>query len=99
MTTAKEVATWMKEQMSESERLYQVEAVAGIESQFGSEFVYQSEVNELSINKNVLAHFRKLTGDDVVWVTNLSNGPFCPNAHWRIRQNGDTEIRTQYEDI
>ncbi len=85
----------MVAQLDENERLIQVEAVAAIEKLFGSEFVYLSAIGEKSINTRVLYQFRKLTGDEVVWVTRQGGG-FWLEAYWRKRVSGDSPGRTQY---
>ena len=95
MTTPKEVAQWMVHRLEESDELLQVDAVAEIESRFGDEFVYVSDIGEMSIDRRVLDHFRKLTGNDVVWVT-LHGGVYWPGAHWRKRDKYDTDGRTQH---
>jgi hypothetical protein len=61
MATPKEIAQWMVTQLDESEQLLQVEAVAAIEKLFGPEFVYLSDLGEMSIDRRVLYHFRKWT--------------------------------------
>jgi len=97
MTTPKEVAQWMVDRLEESdEGLLQVDAVTGIEETFGSEFTYISDIGEKSIDRRVLNHFRKLTGEDVVWVTR-QGGVYWSGAHWRKRGPGDSSGRTQYE--
>jgi len=94
VTTPRQVAEWMIEQIEEGDYLLQVDAVAAIESLFGLEFVYVSEVGEKSIDRRVLYQFRKLTGDHVVWVTHPAGG-YCPDAYWRMREVGDGPGRTQ----
>lgn len=96
MTTPKQVAQWMLAQLEECDSLLQVDAVAGIEEMFGPEFVHLSNIGETSIDRRVLNHFRKLTGEDVVWVTQ-HGGDYWPGAYWRKRGPGDTPGRTQYE--
>lgn len=97
MTTTKQVAQWMIDRLEATDDgLLQVDAVSGIEEKFGDEFTYISDIGEKSIDKNVLAQFRKLTNDDVVWVT-LHGGGFWAGAHWRKREVGDSPGRTQYE--
>lgn len=86
----------MVAELEECDCLLQVEAVAGIEKTFGPEFVYLSEIGEKSIDRRVLNHFRKLTGEDVVWVTQYGRG-YWSGAHWRKRGPGDSAGRTQYE--
>ena len=97
MTTTKQVAQWMVDRLEEADAgLLQVDAVSGIEKQFGDDFTYISDIGEKSIDRNVLAQFRKLTGDDIVWVT-LHGGGFWADAHWRKRGVGDSPGRTQYQ--
>ena len=93
--TPKEVAQWMASRLEE-EQLLQVDAIAAIEKLFGSEFVYLSDVGEKSIDRRVLSSFRKLTEDDVVWVTHHGGG-YWSGAYWRKRGPGDSSGRTQYE--
>src|SRR4051812_24494641 len=61
-------------QLAEGDCLLQVEAVATIEKLFGPEFVYLSNIGEKSIDRRVLDQFRKLTEDEVVWVTERRGG-------------------------
>jgi len=67
MATPREVAEWMCNQLEEHGALVQADAVYQINSNFGSEFVYQHERGGLGIDKRVLREFRKLTEDTVVW--------------------------------
>jgi len=97
MTTPKEVAQWMVNRLDKcDDGLLQVDAVSGIEEQFGDEFTYISDIGEKSIDRRVLDQFRKLTADDVVWVTK-HGGVYWSGAHWRKREPGDSSGRTQYE--
>jgi len=86
----------MVAQLREGDCLRQVEAVAAIEKLFGSEFVYLSDIGKKSIDRRVLYQFRKLTEDEVVWVTQHGGG-FWSGAHWRKRGRGDSPGRTQYD--
>ena len=97
MATPKEVAQWMVAQLEGSESLLQVDAVAAIEKLFGPDYVFVGDIGEKSIDKRILNHFRKMTVDDVVWVTQHGGG-FWSGAHWRKRGIGDSPGRTQYED-
>lgn len=67
MHTIDDVAEWMKSQVELSSRLYQEVAVYKIKSLFGDNFVYINANGNLSIDKKVLAKFKKLTGDEVIW--------------------------------
>jgi hypothetical protein len=93
--TADDVADWMLNQIEEHGQLLQVEAVATIEKLFGSQFVYVRDINEMSIDRGVLNSFRKMTQDDVVWVTR-GGVLFWEGAHWRPRKKSDSQGRTQY---
>ena len=86
--TPKEVAEWMLAQIDDHCRLLQVEAVAAIEKMFGADFVYLSEINEMSIDRRVLRQFSNLTGDDVVYVTRRGI-IFSEDDHWRLREIAD----------
>jgi hypothetical protein len=85
----------MVAQLEDGDSLLQVDAVAAIEKLFGPEYVYVSDIGENSIDRRVLTQFRKLTLDDVVWVTRHGGG-FWSGAHWRKRCTGDASGRTQY---
>jgi hypothetical protein len=65
--TAEDVARWMLEEVSTTGYLYQQDAVAEIEERFGSTFVYENERGNPAIHRGVLAAFRKLSEDSVVW--------------------------------
>ena len=67
MHTPEDVAQWMVELLEARHELHQSDAVAEIEERFGSEFVYEADNGLPSIDRRVLYHFKKLTGDDVVW--------------------------------
>jgi len=56
-TTAKEVAQWMKQQIEEFGELCQKDAADQIETQFGTEFVYQNENGSTAIDREVLKEF------------------------------------------
>ncbi|HDT5122359.1 TPA: hypothetical protein QHS71_002213 [Escherichia coli] len=87
MHTIDDVAEWMKSQLDVSVRLYQESAVYKIKSQFGDDFVYKNENGNLSIDKKVLAKFKKLTGDNVIWERG--------DKAWRKRNARDQPGRQQ----
>jgi putative transposase len=60
---------------------------SSIAEQFGDTFVYTNENGSLSIDKKVLAAFRKLTGDSVVWQR--------AGRLWRMREPSDEPGRQQ----
>lgn len=62
---------------------------------FGPEFVYMSNIGEKSIDRRVLYQFRKLTEDEVVWVTEMERG-FWSRGPLAECKFGDSFGRTQY---
>ena len=58
----------MVAQLRADEMLYQETAVYDIADKFGEEFIYYNANGNAAISKDVLADFRRLTGDSVVWV-------------------------------
>src|ERR1700691_2612721 len=68
--------------------LYQAEAAPRIADLFGEYFIYKNDSGNACIDKQVLAAFRKLTGDGVVW----SSG----ERLWRWRWLGDEPTRQQH---
>jgi hypothetical protein len=95
MTTPKEVAEWMLAQLDGDNELLQVDAVTEIERLFGPEFVQVGATGEVGIHPRVLYQFRKLSEDEVVWVTKHGMG-YGPEDYWRRRCDGDSSGRTQY---
>jgi hypothetical protein len=85
--TATDVAAFMVEQIPREHYLYQETVVYQILETFGDDFVYNNENGNLAIGKNVLAAFRKLTGDDVVWERG--------SRMWRRREQFDQTGRRQ----
>jgi hypothetical protein len=85
----------MLAELEESHSLLQVEVVAEIEKRFGPDYVYIGDYGEKSIDRRILYQFRKLTADDVVWVTR-HGGVYWSEAHWRKREAGDDSGRIQY---
>jgi hypothetical protein len=87
MATAKEVAKWMADKIQEEE-WYPQELFAGeIEDLFGDEFTYVNENGNRAIDKKVLAEFRKLTKDTVVWERG--------ERRWRLREDYDESGKRQ----
>lgn len=84
---AREVAEWMLNKLNQDGILYQEDAAFEIESQFGEEFVYINDNGNTAISKRVLAEFRKLTEDTVVWVRG--------EKYWRRRESYDEQGRGQ----
>jgi len=87
MFTAEDVANWMLSELEKDQILYQETAVSDIQERFGNSFVYDNPNGNLAISKEVLAEFRELTNDQVVWV----RGERC----WRFREKHDDPGRKQ----
>ncbi len=85
--TATDVAAWMVEHLKAQTWLYQETVVWEIQQQFGDDFVYENQNGNVAIGKEVLAAFRKLTGDDVVWERGT--------RMWRQRTQYDKSGRQQ----
>jgi hypothetical protein len=57
----------MLDTLSMRNYLYQEEAVYEIHEKFGEDFTYDNDNGNLAIRRDVLAAFRRLSGDGVVW--------------------------------
>jgi uncharacterized protein DUF6953 len=57
----------MHDEVNSRGRLYQEHAAVHIGVMFGDEFLYQNENGNWVLAPRVLAAFRRLTGDSVVW--------------------------------
>jgi len=79
--TAKDVADFMVQRLSDDEILYQEVVVYEIQEKFGDEFVYINQNGNPAIDRKVLAEFRKLTEHKVVW----SRG----ERYWRFKEDYD----------
>lgn len=87
MTTVSKIASWMISQLKTNTVLYQQEAAHGITEKFGEHFTHFNGNGNLAINPDVLAEFRSLTGNEVVW----ERGQRC----WRMRAEHDEPGRRQ----
>jgi hypothetical protein len=89
-TTPEDIARWMLEKLDAVPfGLYQNQIVYEIAQRFGSGFTYHNANGNLAISKPVLAAFRRLSGDDVVW----SRGERC----WRRRTAWDRRTGRQQD--
>lgn len=79
------VAGWMLEKLESSGCIYQEDVVYEIKDLYGSEFTYENENGNLAIEQKVLAEFRKLTENTVVWERD--------ERVWRWRQDYDSAGR------
>ena len=87
MPTAQEIAEWMLDELTRSGELYQETAVSHIALKFGYEFTYDNENGNLAIRRDVLAAFRRLTKDSVVWERE--------DRCWRKRKMDDKPAKQQ----
>jgi hypothetical protein len=87
LTTAKDVAQWMFDEVNRRSVLDQETAVDQIQRKFGKQFVYENVNGNPAISMDVLAAFRKLGGDSIVWDRSYSE--------WRKRQQFDKPGRQQ----
>ena len=67
MRSAEDVAQWMANEVRTKGELYQQDAVDAIDRLFGAEHVYDNAAGNPAISKAVLAAFRKLTNEDIIW--------------------------------
>jgi hypothetical protein len=65
--TEAEIAQWMADRLDEQGRLHQSDAVREIAHRYGTDSTYLNRGGNLAISASVLAEFRDLTGDVVVW--------------------------------
>jgi len=84
---AQDVAQWMLEQVEKYGELYQWDAVSSIIEIFGEEFSYVNDNGNDAISPKVLAAFRKLSGNKVVWERS--------ERLWRERTDWDEDSRSQ----
>lgn len=87
MIIAADVAKWMFSEFEREHVLYQETAVWDIQQKFGNDFIYENQNGNVSISKEVLAEFRKLTGNKVVWVRT--------GKYWRFGEISDEQGRRQ----
>ena len=77
----------MAREVRDAGKLSQRDAAAAIEETFGSRHVYHNPKGALAISKAVLAAFRQLTADDVLWIGG--------RRFWRLREPADEPGRRQ----
>lgn len=82
-----DVAIWMAQQLETSPWLYQEMVVYELKAKFGDQFTYLNASGNLAIGKPVLAQFKRITGDAVVW----EGG----SKAWRKRSGYDRPGRKQ----
>ncbi len=74
---AKEVSIWMKSKLDSDGCLYQDDVVDYLVRTSESSLLRENSDGNLVLERKLLAEFRKLTKDDVVWVK--------PDKYWRFR--------------
>ena len=87
-TTAQDVAEFMLNKVITEHELYQADVVDDIEQNFGQQFVYENDNGNMSIDKKVLATFKKISEETVVWEKSSKS--------WRLREQDDDPGRQQY---
>jgi hypothetical protein len=85
--TPSEIADWMLIEVQRDGVIHQDAVASEIERMFGEEFTPINENGNLSIRKDVLAAFRKISEDSVVWERG--------ERFWRIRAPYDEPGRRQ----
>jgi len=86
--SSNDVAQWMTNEIWQRKYLNQQDAASMIRKRFGAQFIYANPNGNWAINKLVLAAFRKLTGDEIVWSRS--------ERIWRHRTPDDAPTREQY---
>jgi len=85
---AQKVAEWMLKELKRQGKLHRDTAVYEIAEKFGSRSTtYDNKDGNLAIRIDILAAFRELTKDSVVWVQE--------DRYWRMRTPGDEPGRHQ----
>jgi hypothetical protein len=87
-TTPEKIAEWMVAALERDGLLYQETIVYEIAQRFGDEFTYINERGNPAINRRVLAAFKKLTDENVVWEKG--------ERLWRKRMVTDEVGRSQH---
>lgn len=81
MASARDVAAFLLQRLTEERLLSQDVAVSEIAHRFGEAFVYDNQNGNPAIRADVLREFRKLTPDTVVWERG--------EKLWRFREDYD----------
>lgn len=84
---AHRAAQWMLDEIHRDGHLYQCDAVEALPRRFGAGLVYTNARGHEAIRSEVLAVFRAMSGDQVVW----SRG----GKYWRLREHDDEPGREQ----
>ena len=90
MTTEKDVARWMLNEINNVAWLYQEIVLYKILDKFGKEYVYPNANGNFAISKKVLSEFRKLTERAVVWDRR--------EKAWRKLNSGESYIGRQVKE-
>jgi hypothetical protein len=86
--TPERIAEWMVEELEREQYLYQHVVASEIAARFGEEFTYCNQRGNLAIDPRVLAAFRNITEDTVIWERG--------QRMWRTRSEADDPGRRQY---
>lgn len=89
MTTYREIAEWMLEELKREKYLYQEMIVYTISSKFGDEYISINGNGNMAIDTRVLHEFRKITENTVVWSRS--------DRFWRFREDHDDPNKRQVE--
>jgi hypothetical protein len=80
--TPEAIAQWMAGELERDGFLRQRYAAYEIIERFGAEFTYVNRNGNPAIDKEVLAAFREMTAESVIWIGGRVRG-------WRKREPGD----------
>lgn len=83
--TPADVASWMQEKLTKEDCLYQEDVVDYLVKLEREDFLVENSDGNLSLAKIVLAAFRKLNDESVVWVKS--------GKYWRFRVAEDEPSR------
>jgi hypothetical protein len=87
-TSPLDVAEWMLQEILRDKYIYQDVIATEIDDRFGETFTYIKDNGNIAISEEVLAAFRRLTKDIVVWERG--------ERLWRLREKDDMPSRMQY---
>ena len=90
MAGVNDVAQWMLDELKRQQGwLAQDDAAASIAEKFGESFLHDNDNGNLAISREVLAAFRTLTSETVVWQRS--------ERAWRWREPDDPKYTRQAE--
>lgn len=86
LTPREQAARWMLDAVGRSGYLHQSDAASEV-ARFGEALIYTNENGNPAIDRKVLAEFRRICEDSVVWSRS--------ERAWRLRDDGDEPGRGQ----